>query len=101
VTCHPGALLLCCFSRSPRPPSATLFPYTTLFRSYDLSRLPPEKWVNNPKDCWEIADRITAARHYEIVTAAEAKTLRHRDEVEVRSDQVTVFPIPKWKRRRL
>jgi hypothetical protein len=35
------------------------------------------------------------------VTDAEARTLRHRDEVEVRSDRVTVFPIPKWKRRRL
>jgi len=57
--------------------------------------------VNNPKDCWEIADLITAAPHYEIVTAAEAKRLRHRDDVELRSDKVTVFPIPKWKRQRL
>ncbi|MFM2382823.1 MAG: hypothetical protein RL515_810 [Verrucomicrobiota bacterium] len=70
-------------------------------KPYDLSRLPPEKWVNNPKDCWEIADLITAAPHYEIVTPAEAKRLRHRDDVELRSDKVTVFPIPKWKRQRL
>ena len=37
----------------------------------------------------------------EIVTDAEAKALRHRDDVELRSDKVTAFPIPKWKRQRL
>jgi hypothetical protein len=57
--------------------------------------------VNTPKDCWEIADLITDARHYEIVTDQEARTLRPRDEVELRSDKVTSFPIPKWKRQRL
>ncbi|NBR42225.1 MAG: hypothetical protein EBU04_05010 [Verrucomicrobia bacterium] len=62
---------------------------------------PPEKWVNNPKDCWEIADRITAAKHYEIVTDEEAKGLRPRDKVEVASDKITVFPVPKWKKQRL
>lgn len=86
------------FHEYAKGPRKTLRSYS---KPYDLSRLPPEKWVNNPKDCWEIADLITAAPHYEIVTAAEAKRLRHRDDVEVRSDKVTVFPIPKWKRQRL
>ena len=40
-------------------------------------------------------------RSYAIVTEAEAKALRHRDDVEVRSDKITVFPIPRWKRQRL
>ena len=70
-------------------------------KPFDLSRVPAGKWVNNPKDCWEIADLITDARHYEIVTDEEARTLRPRDEVELRSDKVTSFPIPKWKRQRL
>jgi hypothetical protein len=86
------------FHEYAKGPRKTLRSYS---KPYDLSRLPAEKWVNNPKDCWEIADLITAAPHYEIVTAAEAKRLRHRDDVEVRSDKVTVFPIPKWKRQRL
>ena len=86
------------FHEYAKGPRKTLRSYS---RPYDLSRLPPEKWVNNPKDCWEIADRITAARHYAIVTEAEAKALRHRDDVEVRSDKITVFPIPRWKRQRL
>ena len=37
----------------------------------------------------------------QIVTAAAAKRLRHRDDVELRSDKITVFPIPKWKHQRL
>jgi hypothetical protein len=63
--------------------------------------VPTARWVNLPTDCWEIADRITAARHYEIVSPAEARRLRHRDAVEVRSDRLTVFPIPAGKKRRL
>ncbi|MFM7241657.1 MAG: hypothetical protein ACKO3A_06085 [Opitutia bacterium] len=86
------------FHEYAKGPRKTLRSYS---KPYDLRRQPPEKWVNNPLDCWEIADLITAAPHYEIVTAAEARRLRHRDDVEVRSDKVTVFPIPKWKRRRL
>ena len=57
--------------------------------------------MNLPTDCWEIADRITAARHYEIVSPAQARRLRHRDAIEVRSDRLTVFPIPAGKKRRL
>jgi hypothetical protein len=86
------------FHEYAKGPRKTLRSYS---KPYDLSRLPAEKWVNNPKDCWEIADLITAAPHYEIVTDEEAKRLRHRDDVELRSDKVTVFPIPKWKRQRL
>ena len=56
-------------------------------------------WADETGDDFdlEIADRITAARHYEIVTPAEARRLRHRDPVEVRSDRLTVFPIPAGK----
>ncbi|TSA33604.1 MAG: hypothetical protein D4R66_04265 [Opitutales bacterium] len=73
----------------------------TYSKPYNLSKLPPEKWVNNPNHCWEIADRITAAKHYAIVTDDEAESLRPRDDVEVASDKITVFPVPKWKKQRL
>ncbi len=86
------------FHEYAKGPRKTLRTYS---KPYDLSKLPPEKWVNSPKDCWEIADRITAAKHYEIVSNAEAEGLRPRDDVEVASDKITVFPIPKWKKRRL
>ncbi len=86
------------FHEYAKGPRKTLRTYSM---PYDLSKLPPEKWVNNANDCWEIADRITVAKHYAIVTDDEAEGLRPRDDVEVASDKITVFPIPKWKKRRL
>src|SRR5438270_3411455 len=41
-------LLLFCiffFLMIPRPPRSTLFPYTTLFRSYDFASLPPGQYL--------------------------------------------------------
>ena len=86
------------FHEYAKGPRKTLRSYS---QPYDLSKLPVEKWVNNPNDCWEIANRITAARHYEMVSDAEARSLRPRDPVEVASDKITSFPIPKWKKQRL
>ena len=57
--------------------------------------------VTRTEPCWEIADLITAAKHYEIVTDEQARALRPRDAVEVAADKLTVFPIPRWKRQRL
>jgi len=86
------------FHEYAKGPRKTLRSYS---RPFDLRTVPTARWVNLPTDCWEIADRITAARHYEIVSPAEARRLRHRDAVEVRSDRLTVFPIPAGKKRRL
>ena len=86
------------FHEYAKGPRKTLRSYS---RPFDLRTVPTARWVNLPTDCWEIADRITAARHYEIVSPAEARRLRHRDDVEVRSDRLTVFPIPAGKKRRL
>ncbi len=86
------------FHEYAKGPRKTLRSYS---RPFDLRTVPTAHWVDLPTDCWEIADRITAARHYEIVSPAEARRLRHRDAVEVRSDRLTVFPIPAGKKRRL
>lgn len=91
-------LVMSYFHEYAKGPRKTLRSYS---RPFDLSQLPAEKWVNNPKPCWEIADRITAARHYPVVTLAQAKALRPRDQVEVASDRVTAFPIPAGKHQRL
>ncbi len=86
------------FHEYAKGPRKTLRSYSAPF---DLRRLPPEKWVNGPENCWEVADRITAARHYVIVDERQARALRPRDPVEVASDRLTSFAIPAWKRRRL
>jgi len=91
-------LVMSYFHEYAKGPRKTLRSYS---KPFDLSRLPAEKWVNNREQCWEVADLITAARHYPVVTPAQAKALRPRDPVEVASDRVTSFPIPAWKRQRL
>jgi hypothetical protein len=70
-------------------------------KPFNLRRLPAKLWINHAGNCWELTQRLTDAPHYEIVTAAEAKNLRPRDAVEVASDQLTVFPVPTWKKQRL
>jgi hypothetical protein len=91
-------LVMSYFHEYAKGPRKTLRSYS---RPFDLSKLPAEKWVNNPGQCWEVADRITAARHYPVVTPDQAEALRPRDPVEVASDRVTSFPIPAWKHGRL
>jgi hypothetical protein len=91
-------LVMSYFHEYAKGPRKTLRSYS---RPFDLSKLPAEKWVNNLDQCWEVADRITAARHYPVVTPDQAEALRPRDPVEVASDRVTSFPIPAWKHGRL
>lgn len=91
-------LVMSYFHEYAKGPRKTLRSYS---KPYDLRQLPTSQWVSQTEHCWEVADRITAARHYAIVTEAQAKSLRPRDPVEVASDRVTAFPIPAWKRQRL
>ena len=91
-------LVMSYFHEYAKGPRKTLRSYS---QPFDLRRVPVAKWVHNREQCWEIADLITAARHYAVVTPAQAKALRPRDPVEVASDKVTSFPIPAWKRQRL
>src|SRR3712207_9054231 len=63
-----------------RPPRSTLFPYTTLFRSYKL------RWYEEPLDPLDYATHATLAEHYpgpiatgeNLFSAADARNLvRH------------------------
>jgi hypothetical protein len=91
-------LALSYFHEYAKGPRKSLRSYSLPF---NLSRLPTKLWINQPGNCWELTQRLTDYRHVEIVTAAEAKQLRPRDPVEVASDRLTVFPIPRWKKQRL
>lgn len=91
-------LVMSYFHEYAKGPRKTLRSYS---RPVNLRQLAPALWINNPAQCWEVADLITAAQHFAIVSADQAKNLRPRDPVEVASDKVTAFPIPAWKRRRL
>ena len=91
-------LVMSYFHEYAKGPRKTLRSYS---RPFNLQRLSPKQWVNHSGNCWEVAELITATRHYPILTKAQAKNLRPRDPVEVASDKITSFPIPAWKRQRL
>jgi hypothetical protein len=66
-----------------------------------LRKFSPALWVNNSKDCWELTTLISNIKHYEIIDKQMVKNLRPRDAVEIKTDEINVFPIPKWKKQRL
>lgn len=68
---------------------------------FDLRDLPDREWVAGEGNRWEVGTRLTEIPHETVVTPAQARRLRPRDPVELASDRLTSFPIPRWKRGRL
>src|SRR5262245_65796502 len=77
-------LLLFFFLMIPRPPTSTLFPYTTLFRSDDLGRL----WVGSFRDGIDVIafDGFLDGRR---VTHLESETVREINALVWRSEEHT------------
>ena len=91
-------LVMSYFHEYAKGPRKSLLSYS---RPYDLRKFSPNLWVNNPQDCWELTTVISNIKHYEIIDKRMAKNLRPRDAVEIKTDKINVFPIPKWKKQRL
>jgi hypothetical protein len=64
---------------------------------FDLRRLDPGLWVTNPKNCWEIGNRLDRLRHWPLVTARQAKLLRLRDTIERKSGALRQHKPPRGK----
>jgi len=86
--------------RSPRELAMTyLHEYTNderkTLRAYsapvDLRRFPTALWVTNDEDCWEVGAAIDDARHYRLITPAQARRLRPRDAIELRADNLVQY----------
>ena len=91
-------LIMSYFHEYAKGPRKSLLSYS---RPYDLRKFSPALWVNNSKDCWELTTLISNIKHYEIIDKQMVKNLRPRDAVEIKTDEINVFPIPKWKKQRL
>ena len=91
-------LIMSYFHEYAKGPRKSLRSYS---RPFDLRKFSPKLWVNNPKDCWELTTLISEIKHYKIVDTRMAKNLRPRDAVEIKTDKINVFPIPRWKKQRL
>ena len=91
-------LVMSYFHEYAKGPRKSLRSYSSPF---DLQKISPSLWVNNPKDCWELTTLISNIKHHKIIDEKAAKNLRPRDAVEIKTDKLNVFPIPKWKKQRL
>lgn len=60
---------------------------------FDLSRMAPEKWVSNPDNCWDVALALDASRHFKLVTPAQARKLKPRDDMELEADRIIEYAI--------
>ena len=74
----------------------TLRSYST---SFDMRRLDPADWVTASKSCWVAHDRITALRHYDLISKRQERLLAKRDKFERRASKLVEYPKPDTSRR--
>jgi hypothetical protein len=72
----------------------------TYSRTVDLRGLAPKFWVTNGENCWEVVERLQAARHYRLLSAREARNLRTRDRLERRAGSLRDHHPPARVRRK-
>jgi len=49
---------------------------------YDLRRMQPADWITAEDGAWELIDNLEAARHYRLMSRAQARSLVRRDPFE-------------------
>ena len=78
--------------------SKTLWSYSVAFdlRRFDAA----ESWAGGRESCWDVADALDEARHYPLITSAQAGKLRHRDIIEIRAGKLLDYKAPAAKARR-
>jgi len=72
-------------------PAKTLWKYS---RPFYLRRMDPKLWVTNPDHCWDVTEALDLSPHFPLVTRAQARRLRQRDEFEIRAGQFVEFKAP-------
>ena len=63
----------------------------TYSRAVDLRRFAPATWITNDEDCWDVGAALDDARHYRLISPAQAARLELRDEIEVKAGQILQY----------
>ena len=63
----------------------------TYSRAVDLRRFAPATWVTNDEDCWDVGAALDDARHYRLISPAQAARLELRDEIEVKAGRILQY----------
>jgi hypothetical protein len=90
----PRELALSYFHEYATGKSKSLWSYSAAF---DLRRFDPTTWVSGDKSCWDVAEALDKARHYRLITAAQARDLREMDALEARADALREHEKPAQK----
>ena len=61
---------------------------------FDMRRIAPEEWVTSSKNCWKTHDRITALRHFALISTRQERLLAPRDPFERRASKIVEHPRP-------
>ena len=62
--------------------------------SFDMRRIDPRMWITNGKSCWEAHDRLTALRHFPLITPRQERSLVRRDKFEREAGRLVEYPRP-------
>ena len=62
---------------------------------YDLRRMKPADWVTGEDGAWDLVDELEAARHYDLMTRAQARSLVRRDPFEREVGNLLQYKKPK------
>ena len=60
-------------------------------RPFDIGAYRAEDWITAAEGCWAIAGEIDGSPHFPLVSAPQVRTLRDRDDFEVKAGQIKEF----------
>jgi hypothetical protein len=67
----------------------------TYSASFDLRRLDPSLWVTAARSCEEANSKLTAVRHFALISRHQRSLLWRRDAFERRAAKLVQYPRPK------
>src|SRR4051812_19332289 len=61
---------------------------------FDMRKIAPEEWITATKNCWATHDRITAVRHFPLISRKQERLLTPRDSFERKASRIVQYPKP-------
>ena len=59
--------------------------------AFDLRQFAIDLWVTSEDDCWEVGAALDEARHFPLITPAQARRLLPRDAIELRANELLQY----------
>ncbi|MDP1964478.1 MAG: hypothetical protein Q8K93_20050, partial [Reyranella sp.] len=63
----------------------------TYSASVDLRRFPPDMWITNEENCWDVGAAVDDARHYRLIAPGQMRWLMPPDATVMRADNLLQY----------